>query len=209
MDKKVIKAMFANIVAKDNLRPIMSGIHFEKERCYASDGRLLVVYNQSSEKQDGKTVAANGSCIEGRYPNVDNVFPKKTKSIGRPIDFKQLYDAVAWSIRGNGTLFGDIVVLEGIGMKVGYLKRLLEVFKAANELELISMEITDASHAVVLKSDSISALIMPAIVDSESIIDGERKEEGSFITMSLENLINTYVFEGWKPKAAVGDMEWL
>ena len=50
MNKKIIKAMFANICAKDETRPIMGGVHFEKERCYATDGKLLVIFQEGSEK---------------------------------------------------------------------------------------------------------------------------------------------------------------
>ena len=44
MDKKVIKSLFANIVERGGLRPVMSGVHFEKEESYASDGHILVIY---------------------------------------------------------------------------------------------------------------------------------------------------------------------
>ena len=48
MEKKIVQALFANICAKDELRPIMNGVHFESERCYASDGHVLVFMKKES-----------------------------------------------------------------------------------------------------------------------------------------------------------------
>ena len=40
MNKKVIKAMYDYIVSKEEKNPVLTGVHFERERCYASDTRL-------------------------------------------------------------------------------------------------------------------------------------------------------------------------
>lgn len=77
MDKKVIQALFTNICAKDELRSLPDGVHFESERCYATDGKVLVIYGEGKPELDGKTVHQDGTVIEGRYPNVDAVFPSE------------------------------------------------------------------------------------------------------------------------------------
>ena len=77
MNKKVIKAMYDYIVSKDHIRPILMGVHFEKERCYATDTHILAVYKYGSEKFDGQTVSVNGEKIKGNYPAIDRIIPKK------------------------------------------------------------------------------------------------------------------------------------
>ena len=91
MDKKIIKAMFDNICAKDELRPIMNGIHFEESRCYASDGHILIIYNEGVPRLKDKTILLEGMEIDGRYPNVDSVLPSKNaKYTEMQIDVEQL-----------------------------------------------------------------------------------------------------------------------
>ena len=81
MDKKILKAIYANVVAKDDLRPVMNGVCFEEERCYGSDGHLLVIYNHGNKQFAGKIVAQNGEIIDGKYPNIDGVIPKRERRV--------------------------------------------------------------------------------------------------------------------------------
>lgn len=76
MNKKVIKAMYDYIVSKEEKNPVLTGVHFERERCYASDTRLLAIYNFGSEKHADQTIGVNGEPIKGKYPAVDRIFPR-------------------------------------------------------------------------------------------------------------------------------------
>jgi hypothetical protein len=68
MDKKILKAIYANIVAKNELRPVMNGMYFEDGRCYGSDGHMLVIYKQGSKELAGKIVAQTGKLLMGNIP---------------------------------------------------------------------------------------------------------------------------------------------
>lgn len=66
---------------------------------------------------------------------------------------------------------------------------------------------TPEGNAAVIKSKSLEALLMPMTVD-ETKIDAARADDCP-VVLTLENLINQYVFEGWKPKPVEDPMAWL
>lgn len=208
MDKKVIQALFANICAKDELRPIMNGVHFESERLYASDGHLLVIYNEGSSKFEGKTMAANGDAIEGRYPNVDSVFPpKENYGTHYPIDLKQLKEACAWHIKQSTSEDGDSVVIAGVAYRVKTLLALLNTLLVCDDASKFKFYNSDRDRATVIESRKAKALIMPTLYE-EANVDSERVE-GVPNPISYESFINDYVFNGWKKQPAKGAMDWL
>ena len=47
MNKKIVKALFSYAVSKEQIRPIMQGVHFEEDVCVATDTHVLVVYKAS------------------------------------------------------------------------------------------------------------------------------------------------------------------
>ncbi len=206
MNKKIIKAMFANICAKDEMRPIMCGVHFERERCYASDGHVLVIFKEGSEKLDGKTVNLEGQEIEGRYPNVDSVFPPKDNQ-GNPFvcDFVQLKNACAYHIKQLSSTQNDRVIINGVGLNVRTLHRLLCTITLLGNPNDIKFFITDPSRAVVVESEQMRSLIMPTLYQ-EGEIDFET-DFGETKTFSYENFINDYVFNCWK-KEPKKELEW-
>ncbi len=206
MNKKIIKAMFANICAKDEMRPIMCGVHFERERCYASDGHVLVIFKEGSEKLDGKTVNLEGQEIEGRYPNVDSVFPPKDNQ-GNPFvcDFVQLKNACAYHIKQLSSTQNDRVIINGVGLNVRTLHRLLCTITLLGNPNDIKFFITDPSRAVVIESEQMRSLIMPTLYQ-EGEIDFET-DFGETKTFSYENFINDYVFNCWK-KEPKKELEW-
>lgn len=209
MDKKIVKAMYTNIVGKEEVPPIMKGVHFEKGRCYATDSHILVVYKEGNSKLDGKTIDLSGTELSGRYPNIDSVIPKDTslQKFGSRIDLEQMQKACSWHLRQAGSTKNDAVVIEGICYNINLLNKVLNVFFAANELKNATMHKNDKTRPSVIKSKNIDAVIMP-VTYSESSVDEERKPEGSVIR-SYENFINTYVFEGWKKAPVVAELSWL
>ena len=197
MNKKVIKALFANICAKDVNRPIMGGVHFEKERCYASDGHILVIFNEGSEKLDGKTINLEGNEIVGRYPNVDSVFPPKDNQGEQvSIDFVQLKNACAYHLKQLSATEHDRVIINEVGFNIRSLHRVLCTVTLVGDAKNIKFFCKDKNHAVVVEGDQMRGLIMPTLYN-EGEIDFDT-DFGETKTYSYENFINDYVFNCWK-----------
>ena len=209
MDKKVIQALFTNICAKDELRPVMNGVHFESERCYATDGKVLVIYGEGKPELDGKTVHQDGTVIEGRYPNVDAVFPSE-ENYGKKlnIDIKQLRDACQWQIRQENANENDRVVINGVGYNVRTLMRLCNVLLVAGDPHKIKFYNSEPNRCSVLIGTKLKCIIMPMQFE-EGDIDTEREGEGFTQTYSYENFINDYVFNSWRKQEKPQTLSWL
>lgn len=208
IDKKIIKAIYAYVVAHDELRPVMNGIHFEEERCYGSDGHLLVVYKAGSKELNDKTVAATGETIDGRYPNVDSVIPKEREEYPHRIDLKELYAACQYHMKKEDANEHDRVLIAHKGFNVRTLYKLLSVFAAGGQLSKATIYKSDPDRATVIESKLLTAIIMPVLVEGEGLVDNER-EEGESQIMSYENFINDYAFNHWRKPEQKGDMDWL
>lgn len=209
MEKKIIKAMYSTIASKDTIRPQMMGVFFDEKCCVATDTHVLVVFNHSNPKHAGKILNVNGEEIPGTYPNYKRVFPSKERltHYHPRIDLVQLQKACAWFTRQPGFTDKDMVVIRGKGLSIKYLATLLNLFALTPEIKTAEMFQTPEGNPAVIKSKNISALLMPMTVD-ETQIDAPRAEDCS-VCLTLENLINQFVFEGWKPKAVEDPMAWL
>lgn len=209
MEKKIIQALFANICAKDELRPIMNGVHFENERCYASDGHVLVIYEEGKPELDGKTMSSAGEIIDGRYPNVDSVFPKADNyGTKLNIDILQLRNACQWQTQQEGANENDTVVINGVGYNIRTLIRICNVMLASGKPQHIKFFNTDPQRATVIIGTKMKGLIMPMVYE-EANIDSEREDEGFVAVFSYENLINDYVFNSWKKPEKKDALSWL
>lgn len=207
MDKKILKAIYANIVAKDELRPVMNGMYFEEGRCYGSDGHLLVIYKQGSKELAGKIVAQNGETIDGKYPNVDSVVPKEREEYPHRIDLKELYAACVYHSRKPEATPDDRVSIMHKTFMIRSLVKLLAVFSASGELSNAKIYRSSNDRASVVESKLITAIIMPSLHD-ENVIDKET-QEGESIVMSYENLLNDYAFNSWRKPDSKGDLDWV
>ncbi len=209
MEKKIIKAMYSTIASKDTIRPQMMGVFFDEKCCVATDTHVLVVFNHANPKHAGKILNMNGEEIPGTYPNYKRVFPSKERltHYHPRIDLVQLQKACAWFTRQPGFTDKDMVVIRGKGLSIKYLATLLNLFALTPEIKTAEMFQTPEGNPAVIKSKNISALLMPMTVD-ETQIDAPRAEDCS-VCLTLENLINQFVFEGWKPKAVEDPMAWL
>lgn len=210
MDKKVIKAMYDYIASKEKeIYPNLMGVHFEKDRCYATDTHLLAVYNFGNEKFAGKTVDINGEPIKGTFPAVDRVIPKK---LVNPIsvDFRQLKAASSWWTNQSAHHADDQVILGGSALNIRFISRMLYLFSLTGELGSITLYLnTDSSRPVLAVSESLTVLLMPCKVEDESKIDDERIE-GTYSVVSYANFINTYAIESNRPKPKKSEpMSWL
>lgn len=197
MNKQIIQAIYANAVSRENIRQLMTGIHFEKNRCYASDTHILIVYNVGSEELDGQTIKATGELIKGKYPDVDKVIPNSDLKIVN-IDLDQLYRACQWYMRSDFGTPDDEVLIENVALKVSMIYRLLRIFKVGTNLKHTKFFVVDSSRPVVFKNSLFTGIIMPCsvnigFVDMDPMPDERR-------TISYANLINTFAFEGWKKK---------
>lgn len=209
MNKKVIKALYDYIVGKDQIRPNIMGVHFEKERCYATDTHILAIYKYGSEKYAGQTININGEPVKGQYPAIDRIVPKKLVN-PLSVDFRQLRAACSWWTKQSTNNADDQVVLGGTVLNIRFLSRMLYLFSLTGELGTLTFYLnTDSSRPIVAVSESLTVLLMPCQLEDESKIDDERIE-GTMATVSYANLINTYALESNRPKPKKSEpMGWL
>lgn len=194
MDKKVLKSMYANIVATDQLRPIMNGIMFEEGRCYASDGRVLIIYRVGSKTQAGKVLGRDGLEIEGKYPNVDSVIPAEREEYKPRIDLKELYAACQYHQRKGGS--EDRVSIFHKTFAVKTILRVLNVFQSAGLLGKAVMYESGPSQGTVIECEQMTGLMMPFLHDEE-LVD-TAGDDDTIKTLSYEALMNDYAFNSWQ-----------
>lgn len=207
MDKKIIKSMFDNICAKDVLRPIMNGIHFEENRCYASDGHILIIYNESVPRLKDKTILLEGMEIDGRYPNVDSVLPSENaKHTEMQIDVEQLKNACIWHSKKPSAMDVDRVVICGVGLNVNTLLRFLKTVSLFGKEQTFAFY--DKLKSVLVEGENFKGIIMP-MEYNEKDIDAESEFNETCTVYSYENFINDYVFNSWKDEASKKVLNWL
>lgn len=207
MDKKIIKSMFDNICAKDVLRPIMNGIHFEENRCYASDGHILIIYNESVPRLKDKTILLEGMEIDGRYPNVDSVLPSENaKHTEMQIDVEQLKNACIWHSKKPSAMDVDRVVICGVGLNVNTLLRFLKTVSLFGKEHTFAFY--DRLKSVLVEGENFKGIIMP-MEYNEKDIDAESEFNETCTVYSYENFINDYVFNSWKDESSKKVLSWL
>lgn len=207
MDKKIIKAMFDNICAKDELRPIMNGIHFEESRCYASDGHILIIYNEGVPRLKDKTILLEGMEIDGRYPNVDSVLPSKNaKYTEMQIDVEQLKNACIWHSKKPSAMDVDRVVICDVGLNVNTLLRFLKTVSLFGKEQTFCFY--DKLKSVLVEGENFKGIIMP-MEYNEKDIDAEFEFNETCTVYSYENFINDYVFNSWKDESPKKVLSWL
>lgn len=207
MDKKIIKSMFDNICAKDVLRPIMNGIHFEENRCYASDGHILIIYNESVPRLKDKTILLEGMEIDGRYPNVDSVLPSENANhTEMQIDVEQLKNACIWHSKKPSAMDIDRVVICGVGLNVNTLLRFLKTVSLFGKEQTFAFY--DRLKSVLVEGENFKGIIMP-MEYNEKDIDAESEFNETCTVYSYENFINDYVFNSWKDEAPKKVLSWL
>lgn len=207
MNKKVLKAMYRNIVSTDCLRPAIQGVHFEEDRCYATDTHMLVIYNEGDSRFVGCTLNLAGETVKGNYPDVDRVIPKEMPYDALPINMTQLYKAMQWHLRQEKSTRDDKVAFGDYVVNIDYLVKTLGVFFEAGELAVTNLYLNDKNRPCKLLSPSVSAIVMPVNGDNADI-DGVRYTD-CFAVLSYETLINNYAFNGWKPTKKVEELSWL
>lgn len=207
MDKKIIKSMFDNICAKDVLRPIMNGIHFEENRCYASDGHILIIYNESVPRLKDKTILLEGMEIDGRYPNVDSVLPSENaKHTEMQIDVEQLKNACIWHSKKPSAMDVDRVIICSVGLNVNTLLRFLKTVSLFGKEQTFAFY--DRLKSVLVEGENFKGIIMP-IEYNEKDIDANSEFNETCTVYSYENFINDYVFNSWKDEAPKKVLNWL
>lgn len=207
MDKKIIKSMFDNICAKDELRPIMNGIHFEESRCYASDGHVLIIYNESVPRLKDKTIILEGMEIDGKYPNVDSVLPSENaKHTEMQIDVEQLKNACIWHSKKPSAMDIDRIVICGVGLNVNTLARFLKTVSLFGKEQIFCFY--DRLKSVLVDGENFKGIIMP-MEYNEKDIDAETEFNETCTVYSYENFINDYVFNSWKDEAPKKVLSWL
>lgn len=206
MNKKIVKALFSYAVSKEQIRPIMQGVHFEEDVCVASDTHVLVVYKASNPALAGKTKLEDGTDIDGKYPSFKRVIPKKA---GTPVNYNwsQVYRAIKWFKKQEGCNPNDRLVVGNCHVSMATLLNALEVFNAAGDLGFMKVSTIDPGRPILLESEQLTAIVMPCQSEPEKV-DLEREDCAS-VVVSYANLINTYAIESAKPKEAKVEMAWL
>lgn len=206
MKKEIIKALYSYAVSKDDVRPLLKGVHFAEDVCVASDTHILIAYNATKPECVGKTMLRNGEVVKGKYPDYKRVLPKKS---GKQVcvDWKQVYNALKWYKRQPEFNANDRVCIGGCHLSMVFLLNLLEVYKAAGDLFFIKASTTEPSRPMLFESEQLRAIIMPCTPE-EDVIDKLREDCGS-VVMSYENFILTFATESNKPKEVVDEMAWL
>lgn len=206
MNKKIVKALFSYAVSKEQIRPIMQGVHFEEDVCVATDTHVLVVYKASNPALAGTTKREDGTDIKGQFPAFKRVIPK---SKGKPVNFNwsQVYKAIKWFKKQEGYNPQDKLAVGEAQVTMEILLSALEVFNAAGDLSFIKASEFGPSRPILLESDQLTAIAMPCEANPEKV-DLERVDCESVI-VSYANLINTYAIESAKPKEVKVEMAWL
>lgn len=208
MDEKIVKALYTDIATKDPVRPLMTGVHFEEKRCYATDTKVLVIYNEGDIRFAGKTLAPTGEELRGNYPAVDRVIPKTETNLFKG-DKAQLYRALVWWGKQKDSHPDDRVVIGDQTFTISVLKRLLYMFSLTAEFSTSKMWLNEQDRPAKIVSDHFTAIIMPCQRTPEEDIDDVRSFE-SPVSVSYANLINTYALESSKPKTATPSaFDWL
>lgn len=206
MNKKIVKALFSYAVSKEEIRPILQGVHFEEDVCVASDTHVLVVYKASNPALAGKTKLEDGTDIQGTYPSFKRVIPKKA---GKPVNYNwgQVYRAIKWFKKQEGFHPNDRLTIGNCHVAMLTLLNALEVFNAAGDLGFMKVSTIDPGRPILLESEQLTAIVMPCQSEPEKV-DLERQDCES-VVVSYANLINTYAIESAKPKEAKVEMAWL
>lgn len=208
MEKKIVSQMFADIVGKDFIRPLMMGIHFEEERCYASDTHVLAVYHQSDSRFAGKTIGKDGQEIKGKYPNIDRVIPTEMPEAPLDINLQQLYKALKWHKRQKNNTPNDAIAFGEVVLNINYLFKLFNLISVAGELSQCQFTLNAVGRPCMVTSPSITAIIMPVHYE-DRIVDNEKEWDGDMSILSYETVINNYAFNGWKPEVKEEKLAWL
>lgn len=183
MDKKKVYAALYGCTSKVNLRPILQGVHHSGQTLVACDGFVLAVVSLPegegfTYELGGKTILKDGTEMKDyNYPNYRAVL---NGNKGMPLEeenaklifsaAKALAKAKAPDPYNKRTKREDVklaftVADEYIALSVPNLLRLAKVFEAVGETPVI--EATAWHSAVILKSNSVEALIMPCLTTDE------------------------------------------
>lgn len=207
MNKKIVKHFYSDIVSKEAIRPIMTGVYFDRDWCAASDTHVLVVYNESDPRFEGKIISATGEEIKGKYPNVKRVIPEKNVDEFKG-DLNQLFRALNWWMKQENSHENDQIAFGKQAFMVRTLRRILNLLSLTSEFRTAKMYIGEPARPCKIVSENFTSIAMPVQFD-EAEIDSER-EEGCSIIISYANLINTFALEGSKPKVAKpSKYDWL
>lgn len=109
---------FYKYVAKDELRPVISGIFHNKGQKVVSDAQILIAKKEDyPEEYEGKVLGKEGNFIDGEYPDYESVFPdlKKNSYTEHEVDFGAFTDFVLQTkatakLRGSDTSFAFVQI---------------------------------------------------------------------------------------------------
>ena len=185
---------FKTIVIKDEMRPAMQGVFFDKENnaIVATDARkMLIVYDAKVGKQ-GIINPKNGQEIDAKFPNWHEVVPLNTKGVEN-ISVTELIDKTSDLAKENKKIKYErdkkIVTYEIGGDVFGFDPLILnEGLLALKSLgyEDVTMTFSQPNRATIFhtKDGKVDLLVMPVMVGEN--IESDRVT--SFGSLKAEDL---------------------
>lgn len=183
MPAKIKPGMYGlvNIVIKDDLRPVLSGVYVDDGVLVATDANKLIVIKDAeneAKKYNGKIIGILKNnmkqVIDGRYPAYNKVIPKmenqKEVSAFFPID------DILPAVNGAALIYKNqesgykvqILILNGtkVGVNAEFFANLLNALKC-NGSKKIKIGVTDQTRGVIIHTDNGNiGLCMPVLVDN-------------------------------------------
>lgn len=155
-----------SLASNDKLRPALQGVfHQEGNRIVSDSVILAVIKSEYPSELEGKIIAKDGSVIEERYPNYKSVIPADISNdqwLSYPIDYARVLQLekdfrVYKKVNGKKAAEEYDMKFGKSYMRVGYF---LQFCKLLKEYDIDCVKISDARKMMIVKADSLTALLM-------------------------------------------------
>lgn len=165
---KVDSSIIWLFTSNDDIRPIMTGIHYEDGFQVATDAHVLIKLKQDyPASKEGKTISKTRT-IEGIYPNFNAVIPKegndyKPELVDLRVWCQQIVNFCKWTRQDTKNI---IVAINHEGkLRACYDLLYLQLFlSACTLLKSLKFRYTDETRALMAYgSDGSTVLLMPKL----------------------------------------------
>lgn len=153
-----------SLASNDKLRPALHGVLHQEGNRIVCDGVILAVLkSEYPSEHEGKIIAKDGSVIEGRYPNYKSVIPADISQwLSYPIDYARVVQLekdfrVYKKVNGKNIAEEYNLKFGEFYMRVGYF---LQFCKLLKEYDIDCVKISDARKMMIVKTGSMTALLM-------------------------------------------------
>lgn len=162
-DVKLGKLDLYKFTAKDDLRPVLTGVHHSEGWQVATDGHMLIACKQDyAEEKEGQIVAKDGKVIEGRYPNWRSVIPVMNDEWKTfRLNTTELSAAMR-QIKVHTKVYGKGSCMISIEDKVWLDPNMFQLFATAmKEAGVDTLRYHSETRGIVVVTDTMQLLLMP------------------------------------------------